>query len=67
MEEAESPSFFYYLPYVFRRLKKDGIGIQMIIDSLREKGFVATRTTFDPQGLKTNASYQDLTDAIFLH
>ncbi|MCG3222163.1 MAG: RsmD family RNA methyltransferase [Candidatus Heimdallarchaeota archaeon] len=67
IEEAESPPFFYYLPYVLRKLQKVGIGIQMIIDSLREKGFVASRTSFDPQGLKTNASYQELSDVINLH
>lgn len=67
IEEAESPPFFYYLPYVLRRLQKVGVGIQMIIDSLREKGFIASRTTFDPQGLKTNANYQELSDVIALH
>ena len=67
IEEAESPPFFYYLPYVLRRQQKVGIGIQMIIDSLREKGFISSRTIFDPQGLKTNASYKELSDAISLY
>jgi tRNA (guanine26-N2/guanine27-N2)-dimethyltransferase len=62
--EAESPAFFYYLPYVLRRLQKVGVGIQTIIDSLREKGFIASRTSFNPQGLKTNATYQELSEVI---
>jgi tRNA (guanine26-N2/guanine27-N2)-dimethyltransferase len=67
IEEADSPAFFYFLPYVLRRLQKVGVGIQAIIDSLKEKGFIASRTSFDPQGLKTNASYQELSDVIALH
>jgi len=66
-EEADSPPFFYYLPYILRRLKKVGIGIQTIIDSLREQGFTASRTSFDPQGLKTTANYQELTEVISHH
>ncbi len=67
VDEAESPAFFYYLPYVLRRLQKIGVSIQTIINSLREKGFIASRTSFDPQGLKTNASYQELSEVIALN
>jgi len=60
MSEEEELPFFYFLPYVLRQLRKEGISRQQVIDGLRSEGFKASRTIFDPEGLKTDASYSEL-------
>lgn len=62
-EEEEIP-FFYFIPYMLREIDKTGVSRLQIIDGLRDKGFNASRTIFDPEGLKTNASYHDILDVI---
>ncbi|MHA1418210.1 MAG: tRNA (guanine(10)-N(2))-dimethyltransferase [Candidatus Heimdallarchaeaceae archaeon] len=62
--EIKSPPFFYYIPFILRFNKKEGISLNQIIDSLVEKGFIVTRTVFDPQGLKTNAPHSEITNVI---
>ncbi|MHA1202615.1 MAG: tRNA (guanine(10)-N(2))-dimethyltransferase [Candidatus Heimdallarchaeaceae archaeon] len=64
LDEIKSPPFFYYIPFILRFCKKEGISLNQIIDSLRSKGFLVSRTIFDPQGLKTNASYDDIVSVI---
>ena len=67
IEEIESPPFFYFVPYIQRYCGKNGITIMQIIESLHQKGFTASRTVFDPEGLKTDASYSDLVDVVRLY
>ena len=64
LSEAEAPPFFYFIPYVLRYNKKDGITLQQLIEALKREGFFASRTAFDHQGLKTSAAYNDLVDII---
>jgi len=63
LEEEESP-FFYFLPYVLRQINKGGVARQQAIDGLRDAGFKASRTIFDPEGLKTDATYSELVEII---
>ncbi|MCE7741007.1 MAG: tRNA (guanine(10)-N(2))-dimethyltransferase [Candidatus Heimdallarchaeota archaeon] len=63
LEEEESP-LFYFLPYVLRQINKKGVTRQQAIDGLRDAGFKASRTIFDPEGLKTDATYSDLVEII---
>lgn len=64
LDEIKSPPFFYYIPFILRFCKKEGVSLNQIIDSLRAKGFTVSRTIFDPQGLKTNASYDEIVKVI---
>ena len=66
-EEIASPPFFYYVPYILRYCGKSGITLLQLIESLQEKGFTASRTIFNPEGLKTDASYSDLVDIMSLY
>ena len=38
--------------------------IKQIIEQLRSNNFQASRTIFDPEGIKTNASYVELVEII---
>ncbi len=64
LDEIDFPPFFYYIPFILRYCKKEGVSINQIIDSLRAKGFAVSRTIFDPQGLKTDASYDEIVKVI---
>ncbi|MCG3216228.1 MAG: tRNA (guanine(10)-N(2))-dimethyltransferase [Candidatus Heimdallarchaeota archaeon] len=67
IEEIDSPPFFYFIPYILRSCKKQGITLLQLIESLQQKGFIVSRTVFNPEGLKTNASYADIVDAIKMY
>jgi tRNA (guanine26-N2/guanine27-N2)-dimethyltransferase len=60
IEEIDEFPFFYDFPRVTRQVEKKGIKIQDIVDALNERGFRASRTVFNPEGLKTNAKYDEL-------
>jgi len=63
-QEYDFQAFFYFIPFVLRLLQKDGVSIKQIIDELTSKNFQASRTIFDPEGIKTDASYPELVDVI---
>jgi len=64
LEEIDDFPFFYDFPLVTRQSEKKGIKIQDIIDALLDADFNATRTVFSPEGLKTNAKYEELVNLI---
>jgi tRNA (guanine26-N2/guanine27-N2)-dimethyltransferase len=63
LEEEDLP-FFYFLPYILRNLNKSGVTRQQTIEGLRAAGFKASRTIFDPEGLKTDASYSEIVNVV---
>ncbi len=63
LEEEDLP-FFYFLPYILRQLSKTGVSRQQVIDGLRTEGFKSSRTIFDPEGLKTDATYSEIVNVI---
>ncbi len=62
--EIDNLPFFYDFPLVTRQSEKKGIKIHDIIDTLLDAGFEASRTVFSPEGLKTNANYEELVKLI---
>ena len=64
LDEIDDIPFFYDFPFVTRQSEKRGIKIQDIIDALIDAGFKASRTVFSPEGLKTSAKYEELTNLI---
>ncbi|MBY9000405.1 MAG: hypothetical protein KGD64_05790 [Candidatus Heimdallarchaeota archaeon] len=64
LNEIDSPPFFYYIPFVLRHCKKEGVTLNQIVESLLDEGYIVTRTIFDPQGLKTDAPYNELIQVI---
>lgn len=67
IDEIDSSPFFYYIPYILRYCGKEGITLLQLIESLQQNGFTVSRTVFNPEGLKTNASYSDLVDVVKLY
>ncbi len=57
--EADLPPYFYPLAEIGRRGKMDIPPRSDLIDLLRQNGFVATRTHFSSQAIKTNAPIAD--------
>ncbi len=67
LDEIDSPPFFYYIPYILRYCGKEGISLLQLIESLQQNGFTVSRTVFNPEGLKTNASYSDIVEIVKLY
>jgi tRNA (guanine26-N2/guanine27-N2)-dimethyltransferase len=52
--------FFYSLPMLSRRMKRGSVSPNRVMETLRDSGFTASKTQFDKDGLKTNASLEDV-------
>ena len=61
-EEADAPPFFYTMDDISSLLKRTSPNRETIIDTLRQKGYVATRTHLNPMGFKTNAPFDVITE-----
>jgi len=59
-EEQASPVLFYKLDELAKRTKHSPPKLQAMVEKLLEAGFKASRTHFDPKGLKTDAPLGDL-------
>lgn len=56
--------FFYNIEHIASELKKPTPRLSIIIQIIREKGYTAERTHFDPKAIKTDAPYQLVKDII---
>jgi tRNA (guanine26-N2/guanine27-N2)-dimethyltransferase len=59
-EEVSAPILFYKLDELAKRTKHSPPKLHLMIEKLTENGFKASRTHFDPKGLKTDAGADDL-------
>lgn len=59
-EEASAPPLFYKLDELAKRTKHSPPKLQAMVEKLIDAGYAASRTHFDPKGLKTNAPREDL-------
>jgi len=62
--EAESPATFYDIHEICRVLKASAPKIDLVIEKLKENGFIATKTHFSPLGIKTNADNKEITNIV---
>ena len=64
--EIKFPPYFFDLPQV-AKIRKTGAVIrrEKVIEELTKKGFRASRTHFTPNGIKTNATMEELVRAIY--
>ncbi len=63
--EVEGTPTYYNLHSICSRLKISPAKKSLVIDYLRNKGFKAVETHFDPYSIKTNASIQEVEEAVF--
>ncbi len=59
-DEASAPPLFYKLDELAKRTKHSPPKLQAMVERMREEGFAASRTHYDPKGLKTDAPVEDL-------
>ena len=59
-EEAQAPPLFYKLDELAKRTKHSPPKLNAMVEALAEGGHRASRTHFDPKGLKTDASVEEL-------
>ena len=65
IEESEIEEPYYYrIDLVCSKLRCSMPKLTKIIECLRSKGYKASRTHFDPRGIKTNAEYEELVKCI---
>ncbi len=66
LASEELPVVGYYdLHHIARSLKLRSVPpVEKVIHSLKERGFMATRTVFSPTAIKTNAELQELEDLL---
>ena len=63
-DEADAPLSYYNIHDMCRVLKISAPKYEKIIEHLREKGFTAVKTHYNPIGIKTNASNTELMDIL---
>ncbi|MEN4017439.1 MAG: tRNA (guanine(10)-N(2))-dimethyltransferase [Methanobacterium sp.] len=59
-EESNAPVTYYDLHEICRNLKISAPKLMDVIDSLKEKGYFASRTHFKPTGIKTSAPVDEI-------
>jgi len=59
-EEQSSPALFYVMDELARRTKQSPPRLTDFVEHVRAKGFEASRTHFDPKGLKTDMPVKKL-------
>ncbi len=62
--EAEAPAFWASMPHLRRAIGTDLPKRRVLMDGLRDAGFVATRTHLDPEGIRTDASLPDIVPVV---
>lgn len=59
-EEADMPALFVSTDELARRFRGSPPRVDRLLETLRDAGFRATRTHFDPRGVKTDAPHADV-------
>lgn len=66
LEEANAPITFYDIHVICRNLKISAPKLIDVMDKLEEKGFIATKTHFNPVGIKSDIGIVELKEIIKL-
>ncbi len=61
-EEADAPPFFYTISDLASHLKVSPPTMQHVMEQVKNKGYIITRTHCNPQGFKTNAPSDVVTE-----
>lgn len=62
--EENAPATFFDVHAICRSLKVSAPKLDLIFDKLKNKGFVAVKTHYNPLGIKTDANIKDLQDIL---
>lgn len=64
LEEASSPPTYYSLPVLCHFLNVSIPPVREVVGALRERGWLATRTHFDTQAVKTDAPAREVVEVV---
>lgn len=65
LAEANAPPTFYDVHTICKSLKISAPKLDLIFENLKNKGFCAFKTHFNPLGIKTNASIEDIKQILY--
>lgn len=60
LQEADAPATFFDIHAICKSLKISAPKLDLIFDELKNKGFIAIKTHYNPLGIKTDANIRDL-------
>ena len=60
LAEAEAPATFFDVHAICKSLKISAPKLDLIFDEIKNQGFIAIKTHYNPLGIKTDASIEDL-------
>ena len=60
LHEADAPATFFDIHSICKSLKISAPKLDLIFDELKNKGFIAIKTHYNPLGIKTDANISDL-------
>lgn len=63
-EEANGPSFYFDIHAICKNLRTTVPKIDKVINALRMRGFFATRTSFRPNSIRTDASSSEISEVV---
>lgn len=64
LEEAEMPATYFDLDFWAERARESSPSPSRVVEELRGMGFSASRTSFNPKAVRTDASPKELLDAM---
>ncbi|MBS7619200.1 tRNA (guanine(10)-N(2))-dimethyltransferase [Candidatus Bathyarchaeota archaeon] len=64
LEEIGQPPTFFNIDELCSRVGVKSVSTDLVVESLREKGFKASKTHFDERGVKTNADVSELYETV---
>ena len=65
LQEADAPATFFDIHSICKSLKISAPKLDLIFDELKNKGFIAIKTHYNPLGIKTDANILDLQKVLF--
>ena len=65
LHEADAPATFFDIHSICKSLKISAPKLDLIFDELKNKGFAAIKTHYNPLGIKTDANIRDLQKVLF--
>ena len=65
LQEADAPATFFDIHSICKSLKISAPKLDLIFDELKNKGFAAIKTHYNPLGIKTDANILDLQKVLF--
>ena len=60
LDEAEMPAIYFTLDEIAKKVKASPPKLEKIILNLKENGFTASLTSFNPTGFRTNANINEI-------